>query len=123
MTLDRLRSTFEDSFDDRVGIDPVCFAFEVEKNSVPENSISDRPDVFARNVKPIVQNGTDFPQEDEGLRTAWAGTVPDESHRQCVRIRRPWMCSHGDADGVILDGPRNRNRTYRLTDLKNLPMP
>src|SRR5439155_23507782 len=101
MTLDRLRGAFEDALDDRVGIDPVCFAFEIEKNSVAENAIGDRSNVFARNVEAIVQKGADFPQDHERLRTTRASAVPDELRRQSMGIRRPWMRRHGDADGVI----------------------
>src|SRR5262249_20979415 len=94
-----IRRGLENSFDDGVRVHAFRFALEVQKDPMPQRTVSHRADVVARNVQPIVQQCADFSANDESLSTAWARSIPDV----LMTVRR-----ESDPHRVILYRPRNR---------------
>src|SRR5882724_12342212 len=66
------RRILEYSFDDGIRVHTFCLAFEVEKNSVAKSAKRYGPDVLARNMHAIVEQGTDLSSDYQSLGTARA---------------------------------------------------
>src|SRR5688572_5223652 len=80
----------------------------------------DRAYVLARNVEPVVQEGSYLAADDHGLRRSGACSTSDESLGQLMRVRRVRMSGHHDSNGIVLNRSCDRNGAHNFSHLENL---